>query len=243
MPESGAGSDIPMEDTYTVVRRENALILSTDKDKQVTQYQPITKNDIPDWVIQLLEGIDGELGRMDALIQEAREKNFEIRTALPELAQAYEGLITRQNEIYDAIYLGVEKMERAQFEKNSDIVIQSQVFAANVQTAFAVMRAQSTEAYEDLRKGLSEQILRSRKAWNTLSDLLDKREQSQQRLALQVHHQSQELATIQVKAREDGERMSGLYAEARAEAKKMRDAQREAQKKADNAERERKAAD
>jgi hypothetical protein len=32
--------------------------------------------------------------------------------------------------------------------------------------------------------------------------------------------------------------MSGLYAEARAEAKKMRDAQREAQKKADNAERE-----
>jgi hypothetical protein len=137
----------------------------------------------------------------------------------------------------------VEKMERAQFEKNSDIVIQSQVFAANVQTAFAVMRAQSTEAYEDLRKGLSEQILRSRKAWNTLSDLLDKREQSQQRLALQVHHQSQELATIQVKAREDGERMSGLYAEARAEAKKMRDAQREAQKKADNAERERKAAD
>jgi hypothetical protein len=46
-------------------------------------------------------------------------------------------------------------MERAQFEKNSDIVIQSQVFAANVQTAFAVMRAQSTEAYEDLQKVLA----------------------------------------------------------------------------------------
>jgi hypothetical protein len=162
-----------MEDTYTVVGREIAWILHTDKDKQVTQYKPITKNDIPDWVIQLLEGIDGELGRMDALIQEAREKNCEIRTTLPEVAQAYEGLITWQNEIYEAIHLGVEKMERAQFEKNSDIVIQSQVFVANIQTAFAVMRAQSTEAYEDLRKGLSKHILRSCQAWNTLSDQLD----------------------------------------------------------------------
>jgi len=65
-----------MTDAYTVIRRENALILSSDKDKQVTQYQPITRKDIPDWVIELLDGINGELGRMDALIQEAREKKF-----------------------------------------------------------------------------------------------------------------------------------------------------------------------
>ena len=108
------GSDTSMADAYTVVRRENALILSSDKDKQVTQYQPITRKDIPDWVSELLDGINGELGRMDALIQEASGKNIEIQTALPGLAQAYEGLITRQNEIYDAVYLGVEKMERAQ---------------------------------------------------------------------------------------------------------------------------------
>ena len=115
MPESGAGSDVQMEDSYTVVCRENTLVLSTDKDKQVMPYQPITKNNIPDCVIHLLNGIDGELERMDTLIQEAREKKFEIQTALPELAQAYKGLIARQNEIYDAICLGVEKMERAQF--------------------------------------------------------------------------------------------------------------------------------
>jgi hypothetical protein len=114
---------------------------------------------------------------MDALIQESSEKKFEIGTALPELAQAYDGLITRQNEIYDAIHLGVEKMERAHFEKNSDIVIQSQVFAAHIQTAFAFMKAQSTEAYKVLRKGLSEQILRSRQARNTLSDQLDPTEE------------------------------------------------------------------
>jgi hypothetical protein len=56
-----AGSDTTMADTYTVVRRENALILSSDKEKQVTQYQPITRKDIPDWVIELLDGINGEL--------------------------------------------------------------------------------------------------------------------------------------------------------------------------------------
>jgi uncharacterized protein YxeA len=45
-----------------VVRRENSLILSNNKDKHVTQYQPITRKDIPDWVIKLLDGIKGELG-------------------------------------------------------------------------------------------------------------------------------------------------------------------------------------
>jgi hypothetical protein len=91
-----AGSDTTMADTYTVVIRENALILSRDKDTWVTQYQPITRKDIPDWVIELLDQINGELGRMDALIQDARENNFEIQTAFQGVAKAYERLIIRQ---------------------------------------------------------------------------------------------------------------------------------------------------
>src|ERR1700731_4020087 len=158
-----AGSDTSMTDACTVTRMENALILSSDKDKQVTQYQPITRKDIPDWVMELLDGINGELGRMDALIQEAREKNFHIQTALPGLAKAYESLIIRQNEIYDTMCQGVEKMERAQLEKHSDIVILSQVFAAKVQAAFVVMKAQSTKDYEELGSALGEQIQRSEK--------------------------------------------------------------------------------
>ena len=66
--------------------------------------------------------------RDNALIPSRRQKkvNFEIQTALPELALTYEGLITKQNEIYGAVCLGVEKMERALFEKNSNIIVQSQ---------------------------------------------------------------------------------------------------------------------
>jgi uncharacterized protein YxeA len=56
-----AGSDTTMTDAYTMARRENALVLLTDMDKQVTQYQPITRKDIPDWVIELLDEINGEL--------------------------------------------------------------------------------------------------------------------------------------------------------------------------------------
>jgi hypothetical protein len=82
-----AESDTTMTDTCTMVRREHMLILSSDKDKQVTQSQRITRKDILDWVIELLDGINGELGRMDALIQEAREKNFEIQMALPGLTK------------------------------------------------------------------------------------------------------------------------------------------------------------
>jgi hypothetical protein len=62
---------------------------------------------------------------MDALIKKAREKHFETQMAHPGLAKAYESHIIRQNEIYDAICQGVEKMERAPLEKHSDIVIQS----------------------------------------------------------------------------------------------------------------------
>jgi hypothetical protein len=104
------------------------------------------------------------------------------------------------------------------------------VFAANVQSAFAVMRAQSTEAYGDHWKSHSERIIPAHQAWNTVSDLVDNREESQQCAALQVNQQLQKLATIQNKARQDGKLMSGIYAKARAVAHKMGDAQREAQK-------------
>jgi hypothetical protein len=60
MPGSRAGSDYQIDDTQTMVWRENELIWSSDRDQQVTQYQPIMKDDIPDWVNQCLEGIDGE---------------------------------------------------------------------------------------------------------------------------------------------------------------------------------------
>jgi hypothetical protein len=72
MLESRTGLDIQMEDTYTLVRRENALIRSSNENKPVTQYQCIMKNIIANWFIQILEVIEGELGGMDALILDAR---------------------------------------------------------------------------------------------------------------------------------------------------------------------------
>jgi hypothetical protein len=86
MVGSGTLSVTQMDKAYTVVRRDNTLILS----------------------------------------RRQMQENFEIQTALPELALAYKGLITKQNEIYNGVYPGVEKMERAQFEKHSNIIIQSQ---------------------------------------------------------------------------------------------------------------------
>jgi hypothetical protein len=55
-----------------------------------------------------------------------------------------------------------------------------------------------------------------------------------------VHAQSQKLADVQIKAKEAGEWMSGLYAKSRQEAKRIRV---EAQKKAENTERQSKAAE
>jgi hypothetical protein len=66
-------------------------------------------------------------------------------------------------------------MERPEFKRHSDIVIESQVFAANVKAAFGVMKAKSTEAYEELQSALSEQIQQSGKVCRKLSTLLDHR--------------------------------------------------------------------
>jgi hypothetical protein len=65
----------------------------------VTQYLPIRRKDIQGWVIELLDGINGELRCMDTLIQAVREKIFVIQTALPGLAKDYKGFMIRQNEI------------------------------------------------------------------------------------------------------------------------------------------------
>jgi hypothetical protein len=73
------------------------------------------------------------------------------------LAKPYEGLIIRQYERFKAIHPGVEKMERAQFEKPSDIVIQFHMFAATVQAAFVVMKAHSTEPYKELRSAICDE--------------------------------------------------------------------------------------
>jgi hypothetical protein len=102
------------------------------------------------------------------------------------------------------------------------------------------MKAQSTETYEELRSALSEQIPFSGNAWGTNSTLFDNRERAQDVLALRVHTQSQDLAHVRIKAKEDGKQMSRLYTNSQREANRIRE---KAQKKAKNAARERKAAE
>src|ERR1700681_173128 len=149
-----AGSDTMIGEAATLTRRESALVVSDDKGKEVVRYEPILRNDIPDWVVSLINSIEAELNRMDVLITQTQGSNIKIREALPELVRAYEALVSRQNEIYDAVALGVDNLQRAQLEHYSDIVAQSQVFAANVSAAIAIAKAQSSEAYEELRLAL-----------------------------------------------------------------------------------------
>jgi hypothetical protein len=66
-----------------------------------------------------------------------------------------------------------------------------------------------------------------------LRTLLDNRERVQEHLALQVHTQSQELADMWIKAKEDGNQISGLHAKSRQEANMILE---EAQKKVENTE-------
>lgn len=65
-------------------------------------------------------------------MEEVQEKNLPIRMALLELTNPYEGLVLKQNEIYDDIWHRVDKMKWTQFKKHSDMVIQSQVLAGTV---------------------------------------------------------------------------------------------------------------
>jgi hypothetical protein len=107
---------------------------------------------------------------MVTVIQEAREKNFKIQTGIPVLTQAYKRLIIGQ---INTIGLAVEKIDKAQLEKYSDIVIESRVFAAYVQGTSVVMKVQSTKAHEKLQSAESRQIQHSGRAWATLSNMHD----------------------------------------------------------------------
>jgi hypothetical protein len=214
-----AGSDTMMGEAVTLTRRESALVVAGDRGKEVVRYEPIVRNDIPDWVVSLINSIEAELNRMDALITQTQGSNIKIREALPELVRAYEALVSRQNEIYDAVALGVDNLQRAQLEHYSDIVAQSQVFAANVSAAIAIAKAQSSEAYEELRLALGMQIQSSSAAWTSLSGILEKRERAQERLALQVHTQSEELTSVKRKANEEAKRVTELKKKADAEKK------------------------
>jgi septal ring factor EnvC (AmiA/AmiB activator) len=211
-----------MGEALTLTTRESALVATGDKGKEVVRYKPIVRNDIPDWVISLIHSIEAELNRMDALITQMEGSNIHIREALPELVRAYEALGSRQNKIYDAVALGVDKLQRAQLEHYSDIVAQSQVFEANVSAEIAIAKAQSSEAYEELCLALGMQIQSSSAAWTSLSGISEKRERAQERLALQVHTQSEELTSVKQKAQEEAKMVAELNMMADAEKKQRK---------------------
>jgi hypothetical protein len=123
-----------------------------------------------------------------------------IQMALQELAQAHEGLIIRQNEIYDPMFKGMNKTERAQFKMHSNIILHFQVLVADVQTAIVVMITESTEAYKELSLALSEQIQCSGTACRTHFTLPYYRECAQETLVLQLYLQWQELAALLLKS-------------------------------------------
>ncbi|KAF8241174.1 hypothetical protein K440DRAFT_638157 [Wilcoxina mikolae CBS 423.85] len=175
-----AGSDTMMGEAVTLVRRESVLVAAGDKGKEVVRYEPIVQNDIPESVVSLINSIEAELNRMDALITQTQRSNIKIREALPELVKAYEALVFRQNEIYHAVASAVDNLQRAQLEHYSDIVAQSPVFEANVSAAIAIAKALSSEAYEELHLVLGKQIHASSVAWTSISGILEKRERAQE---------------------------------------------------------------
>ena len=83
------------------------------------------------------------------------------------------------------------------------------------------MKTQFTKAHEVLQSALSEQVRCSGEAWGTLLNLLNNREQALECLTCQVYIQFQELAVIQLQAKEDGKWMSIQYINSCAETNKI----------------------
>jgi hypothetical protein len=74
------------------------------------------------------------------ILPRSKGRKLGIKRKVTELDMADVKTLFRQNEIHDILFLGFETVQRAVLEKYPDMVIRSQVLAANVQAAVAVLQ-------------------------------------------------------------------------------------------------------
>jgi len=142
----------------TVESRSNVLILSETSGNVVEQYQPITNEQVPIWAVELYNGLTADLDGMKALVSESILKSVDIQPEMPQLVDAYRSMVSNQNTFYDQMHRGVVTLCHNVYVQQTEIILQSQIFVANVKGGMAVIAAKASQDDENLKDTLHAQI-------------------------------------------------------------------------------------
>jgi len=81
---------------------------------------------------------------MEAHISESISKSVNIQQEMPQLMDAYMSMISKQNTIYDQMNSGVETFCHNVYAQYTEMILQSQIFVANVRGGMAVIAAKAS---------------------------------------------------------------------------------------------------
>jgi len=148
----------------TEERRSNVLVPRDTTGKAVEQYQPISNENVPTWAVELYNRLTADWDGMAALVSESISKSVNVQQEMRQLVDAYMLMVSKQNTFYDQMTKGVETLRHNVYAQYTQIILQSQVFASNVQGGMAVIAAEASQDYKNLRDVFNAQILSNNNA-------------------------------------------------------------------------------
>jgi len=166
-----------------VERRSNVLIPRGTSGKVVEQYQPITNEQVPIWPVELYNRFTADLDAMKSLVPESISKSVNIHQEMPQLVDTYMWMVRKQNTFYDQMNRGVETLCHNVYTQFPKVILQSQIFVANVKGGMAVIAAKVSQDYKNLKDTFNAQITSNNSAWARMAAVLRERQDAENALA------------------------------------------------------------
>jgi len=98
-------------------------------------------------------------------------------------------MVSKQNTFYHHITQGVETLCHNVYAQYTEIILQSQIFAANVKGGMPVIAANASQDYENLKDTFNTQITSNNSAWARIAAVLRLRQDAENVWATQLEAQ------------------------------------------------------
>jgi len=82
---------------------------------------------------------------MEALVSESISTSINVQQEMPQLVDASMSMASKQNTFYDQMNRGLETLCHNVYAQYTEIILQSQIFAANVKGGMAVIAAKASQ--------------------------------------------------------------------------------------------------
>jgi len=169
-----------------VERSSNVLVPREASGKAVEQYPPITNEQVPIWAVELYYRLIAKLEGMEALVSGSRSKSVNIQQEMPQPVDGNMSTIGKQNTRYNRMNRGVKTVCHEMYAQYIQIILQSQIFTANVKGGIAVIAAEASQDSENLKDAFNTQIASNNNSWARIATVLRERQDAANALATRL---------------------------------------------------------